>query len=365
MSSRSSRTLYVGNLPGDIRDREVEDLFYKYGPIVHIELKVPRNPPGFAFVEFEDARDADDAIRGRDGYDFDGHRLRVELAHGGRGTSSSRDRYSGGRGGRDGGVSRRSDYRVLVTGLPSSASWQDLKGGVLETTGIADYTNYDDMKYAIRKLDDTEFRNAFSRAYIRVKEYDSRHSRSLSRSRSRSKSPKAKSSRRSRSLSKSASSFGTLSFWFFVKLERRPRSTTDQAQGTTLVTPAIKKRGRKQTITTIPAVGTEAQGTTLVTPVIKKKRGLKPKIPTDPAVGLNVPQVSPTQVLEVIRDEISSVGMRGRLTGKDHEAALLKYLAPPIQPIYADKPWPEPTTTVPVELLMKEGNINHPRDLPQ
>lgn len=29
MSSRASRTLYVGNLPGDIREREVEDLFYK------------------------------------------------------------------------------------------------------------------------------------------------------------------------------------------------------------------------------------------------------------------------------------------------------------------------------------------------
>jgi len=29
MSGRSSRTLYVGNLPGDIRMREVEDLFYK------------------------------------------------------------------------------------------------------------------------------------------------------------------------------------------------------------------------------------------------------------------------------------------------------------------------------------------------
>ena len=27
--SRASRTLYVGNLPGDIRVREVEDLFYK------------------------------------------------------------------------------------------------------------------------------------------------------------------------------------------------------------------------------------------------------------------------------------------------------------------------------------------------
>ena len=29
MISRSRRTLYVGNLPGDIREREVEDLFYK------------------------------------------------------------------------------------------------------------------------------------------------------------------------------------------------------------------------------------------------------------------------------------------------------------------------------------------------
>ncbi|XP_077218226.1 serine/arginine-rich splicing factor SR30-like [Tasmannia lanceolata] len=242
MSSRASRTLYVGNLPGDIREREVEDLFYKYGPIVDIDLKIPPRPPGYAFVEFEESRDAEDAIRGRDGYNFDGHRLRVELAHGGRGQSSSIDRYStySGGGGSRGGVSRRSEYRVLISGLPSSASWQDLKDHMRRagdvcfsqvfrdgggTTGIVDYTNYDDMKYAIRKLDDSEFRNAFSRAYIRVKEYDSRRSfsrslsrsrsysrsrspsrsRSYSRSRSRSKSPKVKSSRRSLSRSRSRS----------------------------------------------------------------------------------------------------------------------------------------------------------------
>ncbi|KAL1350988.1 hypothetical protein AAHE18_06G064900 [Arachis hypogaea] len=237
MSRRGSRTVYVGNLPGDIREREVEDLFSKYGHITHIDLKVPPRPPGYAFVEFEDYQDAEDAIRGRDGYDFDGHRLRVEPAHGGRGHSSSRDRYSShsnGRGGR--GVSRRSEYRVLVTGLPSSASWQDLKDHMRKagdvcfsqvfhdgrgTTGIVDYTNYDDMKYAIKKLDDSEFRNAFSRGYVRVREYDSRRdssrspsrgpshsrgrsyscsrsrSRSYSRGRSPSKSPKGKSSPRS------------------------------------------------------------------------------------------------------------------------------------------------------------------------
>ncbi|KAI3961187.1 hypothetical protein MKX01_035773 [Papaver californicum] len=221
MSSRASRTLYVGNLPGDIREREVEDLFYKYGPIVEIDLKVPPRPPGYAFVEFEDARDAEDAIRGRDGYNFDGHRLRVELAHGGRGPASSVDRrssYNGGGGGR-GGVSRHSEYRVLVSGLPSSASWQDLKDHMRRagdvcfsqvfregggTTGIVDYTNYDDMKYAIRKLDDSEFRNAFSKAYIRVKEYDSKRSLSRSRSRSRSDS-RSRSPKRSRSNSRSRS----------------------------------------------------------------------------------------------------------------------------------------------------------------
>ncbi|KAE9444712.1 hypothetical protein C3L33_23390, partial [Rhododendron williamsianum] len=88
----------------------------QYGPIAHIDLKIPPRPPGYAFVEFEESRDAEDAIRGHDGYDFDGNRLRVELAHGGRGHSSSIDRYSsqsGGRGSR-GGVSRRSEYRVLV-----------------------------------------------------------------------------------------------------------------------------------------------------------------------------------------------------------------------------------------------------------
>ncbi|KAJ8447820.1 hypothetical protein Cgig2_015183 [Carnegiea gigantea] len=194
MSRRIDRTIYVGNLPGDIREREVEDLFYKYGPIVDIDLKIPPRPPGYAFVEFEDERDAEDAVHGRNGYDFDGHRLRVEFARGSRGYSSS-ERYSSYSGSSyRGASSKHTDYRVVVTGLPSSASWQDLKdhmrragevcfsdvfkdrrhGGMV---GIVDYANYEDMRRAgtvslqIRKLDDTEFRNAFSRAYIRVKEY--------------------------------------------------------------------------------------------------------------------------------------------------------------------------------------------------
>ncbi|KAJ0728205.1 putative transcription factor C2H2 family [Helianthus annuus] len=113
----------------------------------------------------------------------------VELAHGGRGNSSSTDRhgtYGGGGGGGRGayGVSKRSDYRGFWSlGYPLLLHGKTLKDHMRRagdvcfsqvfkvgdgTTGIVDYTNYDDMKYAIRKLDDSEFRNAFSRGFIRV-----------------------------------------------------------------------------------------------------------------------------------------------------------------------------------------------------
>ncbi|XP_024970385.1 serine/arginine-rich splicing factor SR34A-like isoform X3 [Cynara cardunculus var. scolymus] len=225
MSGCFSRTIYVGNLPLDIREWEVEDLFYKYGRILDIELKIPPRPPCYCFVEFANARDAEDAIRGRDGYNFDGCRLRVELAHGGRGQSSSGDgRGDYGGGHRSGsssgrfGISQHSEYRVVVRGLPSSASWQDLKDHMRRagdvcfaevsrdsegTFGLVDYTNYEDMKYAIRKLDDTEFRNPWTKTYIRVRKYDRSPSRSPSRSCSRGRS--SKSLQRSPSESRSAS----------------------------------------------------------------------------------------------------------------------------------------------------------------
>lgn len=62
--------------------------------------------PALACVQFETVADAEDAIRGRDGYEFDGERLRVELAHSGApGALRSRDGAEG-RGGRGDGRDR-------------------------------------------------------------------------------------------------------------------------------------------------------------------------------------------------------------------------------------------------------------------
>lgn len=154
-------------------------------------------------------RDAEDAIRSRDGYDFDGYRLRVEFPRGaggggGRGGfRGDRDGYDrGGRGGggnnyvrgggRSGPPSKRTNFRVLISGkqlsefckngrnhkvmaifsgLPATGSWQDLKDHMREAgdvcysdvfkdgTGVVEFMRYDDMKYAIKKLDDSKFRS--------------------------------------------------------------------------------------------------------------------------------------------------------------------------------------------------------------
>ena len=56
--------VYVGDLSRDATERELERAFSYYGPLKSVW--VARNPSGFAFVEFDDPRDADDAVRGLD-----------------------------------------------------------------------------------------------------------------------------------------------------------------------------------------------------------------------------------------------------------------------------------------------------------
>jgi len=100
---------------------------------------------------------------------FDGRRLQVEAARGPK------------RGGGSGvGGRSRGGYRVTVEGLASRTSWQDLKdfarvaGSVAFTdvyvergkkTGVIEYSSYDDMQEALRKLDDTKLDDVYVRLY--------------------------------------------------------------------------------------------------------------------------------------------------------------------------------------------------------
>ncbi|KAM9820461.1 serine/arginine-rich splicing factor 9 [Neosynchiropus ocellatus] len=202
----SDGRIYVGNLPLEVQERDIEDLFFKYGKIREIELKNNRGTIPFAFIRFEDPRDADDAVYGRNGYAYGDSKLRVEYPRSngskfgpmgaGRGRGGG---AGGGPNGRFGPPTRRSEFRVIVTGLPASGSWQDLKDHMREAgdvcfadvtrdgEGIVEFIRREDMEYALRRLDRTEFRShQGENAFIRV--FEDRGNPGWGRSRSRSRS---------------------------------------------------------------------------------------------------------------------------------------------------------------------------------
>lgn len=107
--SRSSEVtrVYVGQLGHNGDKNEIEMEFEKFGKLHNVW--VAQNPPGFAFVEFYDERDADDAVRELDGKRICGVRVKVEISHG-KGRAGSRP-LPGSRGGDRSRYYDRYDYR--------------------------------------------------------------------------------------------------------------------------------------------------------------------------------------------------------------------------------------------------------------
>ncbi|XP_055946996.1 serine/arginine-rich splicing factor 10-like [Argiope bruennichi] len=131
--SRYSRppnsSLFVRNVPDSARPEELRRLFGKYGPITDVYIPLDyynRRPRGFAYVQFEDIRDAEEALNELDRIRFYGRELEIEFAQGDRKTPAEmrgkerKNRRSPYRGG--GGSSRYDDYRGGRRGRSRSRS---------------------------------------------------------------------------------------------------------------------------------------------------------------------------------------------------------------------------------------------------
>ncbi|OMH85999.1 Serine/arginine-rich splicing factor 4 [Zancudomyces culisetae] len=191
--------VYIGNLPDDAREKDIERFFRGYGEIRQMDLRA-----GFGFLEFRERRDAEDAIHDLDGKDLMGARVSIQRARQegrrfeaddrrgrygrddryerrgegryggdrdrrrGRSRSRSRDRFRRlDRGAGRGGGLQRTKYRILVENLSSSVSWQDLKdfmrraGDVVFTDahkirqgeGVVEFSDLESMENALRRLD--------------------------------------------------------------------------------------------------------------------------------------------------------------------------------------------------------------------
>ncbi|XP_057679702.1 serine/arginine-rich splicing factor 6-like [Corythoichthys intestinalis] len=219
--------VYIGRLGYHVREKDVQRFFGSFGKLLEVDLK-----NGYGFVEFEDNRDADDAVYELNGKDLCGDRVIVEHA---RGPRRDRDSFGGGHWGdsRSGGYNSRSrpgrdkygppvrtEYRLIVENLSSRCSWQDLKDFMRQAgevtyadahkertnEGVIEFRNQSDMKRAMDKLDGTDINGRKIRLVPdwprRRRSYSGSRSRSRSRRRSRSRSRR---SSRSRSRSKSRS----------------------------------------------------------------------------------------------------------------------------------------------------------------
>ncbi|KAI9347398.1 hypothetical protein DFJ73DRAFT_626080 [Zopfochytrium polystomum] len=92
--------LFIGRLPVEVKVGDLEDIYKKFGPISRLDIKRGTSF-NFAFIEFEDKRDAEDALKDTDGKDLPefNTKLVVEWSRGGRRSGDANECFKCGKEG--------------------------------------------------------------------------------------------------------------------------------------------------------------------------------------------------------------------------------------------------------------------------
>ena len=100
--------IYVGNLPYEVNDQDLKDIFAPFGEVDSARVVMDRDTgraKGFGFVEMKDSEQAQAAIKGLNGKDLKGRPVTVNESkprEGGRpqgGGGAGRGSFGGGGGG--------------------------------------------------------------------------------------------------------------------------------------------------------------------------------------------------------------------------------------------------------------------------
>ena len=153
-NSGEKMCVFMGNLPQDCREVDVEMFFNGYGTLKQVVLK-----KGYGFIFFDEKKDAEDAVKELVGRKLRGEKVTLEFAKGD-GCEEGERRST-----------NFAQYRIKVENLSPTSSWQDLKdymkqaGEVLyckahhdrRGEGMVEFYRKEDMEWALDRLEDTKF----------------------------------------------------------------------------------------------------------------------------------------------------------------------------------------------------------------
>jgi RNA recognition motif-containing protein len=158
--SKDNCRVYAANLPPRVLREDLEEAFAKIGKVTGVWIA---NNTKYAFIDYESQEIAERAVVEMDKHILNGNTLRVEMGKNTKRTELSRDNKDEPRR-----RTARTKNRVVITGLGSSTSWQDLKdimrnaGGDVTFTvvkngeGFAEFGSETDVDRVISKLNDSE-----------------------------------------------------------------------------------------------------------------------------------------------------------------------------------------------------------------
>ncbi|CAK0832204.1 unnamed protein product, partial [Prorocentrum cordatum] len=92
--SSSTSFRFPAGLPDTITEKAIKDEYDKYGSIKHIQIRCNRGSPAFAFVQYSDRRDAEDAVKGTDQQKLFGMPF-VKVSWAGKGTPRGKGKGKG------------------------------------------------------------------------------------------------------------------------------------------------------------------------------------------------------------------------------------------------------------------------------
>jgi len=118
-SQTNSRSVFVGNIPYEATEEQIQEIFAQVGPVVSFRLVFDRDtgkPKGYGFVEYRDSQTALSAMRNLNGYEINARALRVYFAE------MEKDQNPSGGGG--GGTNMQNDISKVLEGMSNSQLYE-------------------------------------------------------------------------------------------------------------------------------------------------------------------------------------------------------------------------------------------------